>query len=146
MEARHPIRAVARRTGLSPHLIRMWERRYGAVVPARTESRQRVYTDRDIRRLDLLRRATEAGESIGQIASLSDRELEDLVKRVVGATFDAPLPSARAERGDIVDRVLAASLEAVSALNAERLESILSRATIDLGQTALLSDVLIPLM
>ena len=35
-EARHPIGVVADRTGLSPDLLRIWERRYRAVSPPRT--------------------------------------------------------------------------------------------------------------
>ena len=30
---RHPIRVVARRTGLTPAVLRAWEKRYGVVVP-----------------------------------------------------------------------------------------------------------------
>jgi len=68
---RHPIRVVARRTGLTPATIRAWERRYGAVTPARSDGGQRLYTDRDLTRLDTLRRLTEAGRSISAVVSLS---------------------------------------------------------------------------
>jgi len=33
---RYSLGAVARRLGVTPHLLRAWERRYGAVRPART--------------------------------------------------------------------------------------------------------------
>jgi len=33
--ARHPIRVVSRRTGLTPALLRAWEKRYGVVTPSR---------------------------------------------------------------------------------------------------------------
>ena len=48
------IRDVAERTGLAAGTIRMWEQRYGAPVPGRSESGYRVYSSEDV---ELLRRA-----------------------------------------------------------------------------------------
>ena len=45
---------VAERTGLAAGTIRMWEQRYGAPVPDRSDSGYRVYTQDDV---DMLRRA-----------------------------------------------------------------------------------------
>ncbi|MBX7259713.1 MAG: MerR family transcriptional regulator, partial [Candidatus Hydrogenedentes bacterium] len=57
-QSQHPIQVVALRTGLTPHVIRMWERRYAAVCPTRTPTNRRLYSDSDITRLRLLSRAT----------------------------------------------------------------------------------------
>jgi len=76
---RHSIRTVSRQTGLSPHVIRAWEKRYQTVRPARSEGKQRLYSESDIERLILLRQGTEAGFSIGTIASLSVESLRGLV-------------------------------------------------------------------
>lgn len=72
---------VARLTGLNPHVIRIWEKRYGAVTPSRTESNRRLYSDEEVERLRLLARATEGGHKISIIARLG---LEDL-RRLVAA-------------------------------------------------------------
>ena len=69
-EGKHPIQIVARRTGLTPDVIRVWERRYEAVLPRRTSTNRRLYSDRDVERLQLLRRATLAGRRIGDVARL----------------------------------------------------------------------------
>src|SRR5690242_280067 len=66
----YPVRMVALRTGLSPHLLRAWERRYGVVTPQRSEGGQRLYSDADIERLARLKRLVERGHAIGRIASL----------------------------------------------------------------------------
>ena len=76
----HPIGVVSRRTGLKPDLIRAWERRYGAVSPERSQTRRRFYTDDDIERLQLLRKAVNGGRSIGQIAELTELELRELIE------------------------------------------------------------------
>src|SRR5829696_483657 len=77
---RHPIGVVAERTGLSPHVLRVWERRYRVVEPSRAEGRQRLYSDAEVERLRLIRLATLAGRSVGQVAPLSTDELARLVQ------------------------------------------------------------------
>ena len=42
-QARYPIQAVAARTGLTPPLLRAWERRYGVVEPERGEGGERLW-------------------------------------------------------------------------------------------------------
>lgn len=70
------IGAVVRQTGLPAPTIRIWEKRYGAVSPIRTETNRRLYSAEDVARLGLLRSLTELGHSIGNIANLSLSELE----------------------------------------------------------------------
>ena len=80
----YPIQVVVRETGLSAHVLRVWEKRYGAVVPQRTATHRRAYNDADVHRLKLLRQATLLGHPIGSVASLSDEALETLVKAAAG--------------------------------------------------------------
>lgn len=74
--AGYSIGAVARLTGISTHTLRIWERRYGAVVADRTDSGRRVYSKTDIEKLSLLKSLSDNGSSIGQIANLSTEELK----------------------------------------------------------------------
>ena len=67
----HTIKFVAIHTGISPHTIRAWERRYSALSPDRTATNRRLYSTTDIEKLSLLQRAVQAGHSIGQIANLA---------------------------------------------------------------------------
>jgi len=69
------ISAVSQRTGLSPHVIRVWERRYGAVRPERAANGRRTYSEQDINRLSLLSRLVNLGQRIGQVAGLGTNEL-----------------------------------------------------------------------
>ena len=64
LEKRHPIQVVARRTGLTPDVLRVWEKRYEVVQPGRSGGGHRLYSDRDVERLGLLHRATSAGRRI----------------------------------------------------------------------------------
>jgi DNA-binding transcriptional MerR regulator len=69
------IGAVAKLTGLSTHVIRAWERRYGAVIAERSATGRRRYGFDQIQKLTLLKRLIEKGSSIGSIADMSVTQL-----------------------------------------------------------------------
>lgn len=143
---RHPLRVVVNRTGLSPDLLRAWERRYGAVRPTRTPGGQRVYSDRDIERLRLLHRVTLGGRAIGQVAELPTEQLELLVREDEAAQL-VPRPhgsgtTARSAAGDFVG----ACLGAIERLDAPALESTLKRAALSLSSNQLIDTVIAPLL
>ena len=91
-EKRHPIKVVARRTGLSPEVLRVWEKRYAVVEPGRTKTARRLYSDADIERLRILRQATLLGRRIGEISGLTTEALAAQVKEDREATAEAPRP------------------------------------------------------
>jgi DNA-binding transcriptional MerR regulator len=68
-EQRYGIGAVAKLTGLSDHTIRVWERRYQAVIAGRAANGRREYTAANVEKLGLLKRLTDAGVSISRIAA-----------------------------------------------------------------------------
>jgi methanogenic corrinoid protein MtbC1 len=140
------MKVVVRRTGLSPHVIRVWEKRYGAVVPSRTPTRRRLYTDAEIQRLLLLRQATLAGHSIGQIAHLPTERLRELVAAEAPPT-PAPLPGLRFQPDSATTpSPLDACMAAVEQLDAMALETALLRARVALSHTAFIETLIIPLM
>ncbi len=57
--------------GLPVTTLRVWERRYGVVAPAKTVTGQRLYSAYDVQRLKLLRRLSDGGHAIGTIATLA---------------------------------------------------------------------------
>jgi len=79
LELTYPLRAVVRLTGLTPELLRAWERRYGVVEPLRTAGGTRRYRPEDLERLRLVKAAVDAGHRIGQVARLGLAELRERV-------------------------------------------------------------------
>lgn len=69
---------VSQKTGLSPHVIRVWENRYQVIQPKREANNRRYYSREDLHKLLLLKELTEAGHNIGQLAKFSIRELEQM--------------------------------------------------------------------
>lgn len=66
---------VAKLTGLSKHVIRSWEKRFGILEPQRGENRYRVYDQMDVDLLIYLNELIGQGYSIGELAALGRPEL-----------------------------------------------------------------------
>ena len=73
------IQEVASKAGLSVDVVRVWERRYAAVLPERTATNRRRYSSEDLRRLILLREAVAGGHAISHVATLKDADIRQLL-------------------------------------------------------------------
>jgi len=137
----YSIRMVAERTGLSPDLIRVWEKRYGAVQPVRTASNRRRYSEREVERLMLLGKAVAAGHSIGAIARLPDEQLRALVA-AHGNGHGAERVSGCAPHCAFVEEALAR----VSRFDEPGLRQVLNRAVVTVGVQGFLCRIVAPLI
>lgn len=133
---RHRIGAVVERTGLTEHAIRVWERRYAAVKPERTEGGSRLYSDDDVRRLQLLGQLTGEGHAISGLAKLPTAQLVELAR--VQQAQQAPNPTALDELGEQF-------LSAIRALNPAATDAVLARASDEMAPRELLANLIAPL-
>lgn len=142
----HSIRAVAKRTGLSLHVIRVWEKRYQAVEPSRTATNRRLYSDAEIERLGLLRDITNSGHTIGNVAALPTEKLRELARQTQQEPGNsrANLPAAGAQNSP-GGALVAECIEAVKVLNPKSLQDVLVRGSVQLGLQGLLQVVVAPL-
>ena len=147
MEKMHiyPIRYVAQRTSLTPHVIRAWEKRYQAVVPHRSPKNRRLYSEDDVQRLQLLKKITDAGHNISQVAPLNPNELLSLAQQERLAAISTPANRAKQPQPMAVDKHLKSCLSAVMDLDSDSLERSYDRAAVDLTRPALLNDLIVPL-
>ena len=134
---------VTRRTGLRADVIRAWERRHRAVRPRRSSGNRRLYTDDDIRRLTLIRRTVDAGWQIGQVARLSDAELEGLIDDHAGEPLTPAPALSSPER---LEHHLERCLAVVGALDGEMLAHQLESASVELSRVDLVERLLVPMM
>jgi MerR family transcriptional regulator, light-induced transcriptional regulator len=139
----YPVQVVARQTGLTPHLLRAWEKRYAAVHPTRSESGRRVYSDLDLRRLKLLSRITKQGHPIGSVATLPDEVLENLAKQSTISQAERPRGKggSHRERSAIVRDCIAV----IQRFDTDGLNKILKRTVLETGYTAVVRQVVAPL-
>lgn len=145
------MKVVTKRTGLSAHVIRAWERRYGAVAPGRDDNNRRFYSEGDIERLTMLKLATDAGFPIGQIANYSEEELNEILDTLnvielpvhapAGDSGPAKLKSVK-EFEDYIQSFVAACEQ----MDSRKLESIMVEAETELGINSLIENFIVPLL
>lgn len=166
----HGIAIVERRTGVSQHVLRAWERRYSAVTPARDEAGQRLYSDSDIERIRLIRDAVAGGRRIGQVAALGTDQLRSLTQLDVSENASTQAAEARATLAEAVSAPFsvplsnsvvdsasqAASIEisrhfdecvaTLSDLDTAAVHTALMRAAVSLGPRTFVSGIALPLL
>jgi DNA-binding transcriptional MerR regulator/methylmalonyl-CoA mutase cobalamin-binding subunit len=140
----HPVRVVAQRTGLSPDVLRAWEKRYRIVRPHRSTGGQRLYSDADLERLVLLSRAITGGRNIGQIAELSLLELQSLI--TADETDRASTARTIEGRQLRASCFLSLAMRAVEVFDMFELEEVLRRATMHLSTAVAIDQVIVPLL
>ncbi len=147
------MRLVASRTGLSPHVLRAWERRYNVVSPTRSDGGQRLYSDLDVERLLRLRRLTDRGHAIRRIAALPLEELARLEQEVEAGgdaarrlAADRGLEAGDAEQAttEHAESAVASALQAARRLDPIELEAVLERAAVTLGVPIFIDEVVAP--
>jgi MerR family transcriptional regulator, light-induced transcriptional regulator len=139
---------LSRRSGVSPELLRAWERRYRLLHPARSDGGYRLYSEQDERRVALMRAHLERGVSAAQAARLAlqgaapepaapgtDRPAAGLTGGDAGA-LDTPL----------VDGAAGELRAALDALDESAAHAALDRMLASLSLTAVLGEVVLPFL
>ncbi|WP_029036615.1 MerR family transcriptional regulator [Salinimicrobium xinjiangense] len=72
-------------SGIKPHTIRIWEQRYNALKPNRSEGNTRYYDGAQLRRLLNIVSLSGTGTKISRLCSLSDEELFKLREEYEGS-------------------------------------------------------------
>ena len=117
---------VARRTGLTPEVLRVWERRYGVLRPGRTAGGFRLYSEDDVARVLRMGELLDKGIGTAEAARAVAAEREALH----GPTdFDAV-------RNELVEAIVAFDEPAVDAV----LDRLLTERTVE----SVMRDVMLP--
>lgn len=120
---------LSKRSGVSPELLRAWERRYGLLRPERSAGGLRLYTPADLERVRVMQQHLAEGVAAAEAAAIAARATPD-----AGAESPAFLPSAmRDELTAALDRFDEPDAQAV-------LDRILAACTID----TFLSEIVLP--
>jgi len=140
---------IARMTGLSPILLRAWERRYGLLQPDRGSGGHRLYTDADLLVLRKIQELMSRGRSIGEIAALGR---DALLANGFPSRPAGPPPSlaqtAPAAPTEVAEDALALGrrqvVEAALALDAVRLNDVLDGVAARVRFSTLIERVIEP--
>lgn len=133
---KYRIGTVTRLTGLSADVVRVWERRYGAVRPLRSRGGSRLYSEADISRLRQLRQAIDKGHNISQVANLPGEELE----RLIGDSRH------RADSTDPYTTVRERFIESIARMDVVSADGELSRAATLFPARPLVRNIIAPIL
>jgi MerR family transcriptional regulator, light-induced transcriptional regulator len=126
---------LSRRLGLSEHVLRAWERRYGLLRPTRSAGGYRLYSDADelrIRRMQAhLARGLSAAEAATAVLN------EEQASEAAAQTEDV------ADRHGLADAARALSLS-LDEYDERRAQSALDRLLADFSVETVLRDVVMP--
>ncbi len=142
LDDHYPISVVVRRTGLTQDILRAWERRYEAVVPFRTPTGRRLYSEDQVAKLRVLKILIDGGRRISDVANLG---LEDLQAMAAQDATEAVVP-APAMLPREVGGFLATCVDAVDRLDRHDLEGALDAALVALSRPRLRDEVIAPLI
>ncbi len=133
MNSQYSIKAAAQMAELTVDTLRAWERRYAAVEPDRSEKGRRLYSDAEVERLSLLKRATDHGHPISMVAPLSNEELRELLKKAARETSNG---------GETVARLMGF----VMSDDFDAFERTLGQAAVALPPRQLIDEIFFPLL
>lgn len=123
---------LSRRAGVSGHVLRAWERRYGLLQPIRSEGGFRLYTEADERRVRRMRHHLARGLSAAEAAQVT---LQD----------DASGREGPPGLGSVGASELAGTLrEALDAFDELTVQAVLDRLLSDLSVTVVMREIVLP--
>ncbi len=129
----YSIKDLEKISGIKAHTIRIWERRYNIVVPSRTETNIRLYSDIDLRRLLNIAILNKNGFKISHIAHLGDDILRE---RVLDLCLDV-------RKADIqIESLMISMLE----LNESKFNNVLTHSIIKRGFECTVEEILFPFL
>jgi MerR family transcriptional regulator, light-induced transcriptional regulator len=120
---------LSRRVGVSPELLRAWERRYGLLHPARTNGGLRLYSAEDERRVRAMQALLDGGLSAAEAARLAS----------VGESATSGV-----EQGDAIQRGVGELREALDAIDADAAHAVLDGLVASFTLDTVLAGVVLP--
>lgn len=130
-----PIGAVERDTGIARDTLRIWERRYGFPVPERNVKGERVYSENQVRTLQLIKRLLDQGLRPGKVVGLEEAELNTIAQ-----TFKEP------DKPSEINPQLQELVACVASHDSNQLLLLLEEALIKQGLKAFIIETVAPLI
>jgi len=135
--ARYRIKAVSRMLGVSPDLLRMWEKRYHLFKPQRAGNRYREFDDEDVQLLRYMCQQIDQGRAIGELAA---EGREALLRQM--ATSDVRPATVPPDHAILID----ALVDAAQQLDKARLEARLAEGAALYSFMTLMTEICAPFM
>lgn len=129
------IAQLAQFSGIKPHTIRIWEQRYNALSPERTDGNTRTYSGTDLRRLLNIVSLLDSKYKVSDVCAMTDAQLHVLIE-------EHYLQNSSGESHKYVLQLTAAGLE----FKQFEFEETLNNCIQKMGVTTAFKEVVYPLL
>ncbi len=120
-------------SGIKAHTIRIWEKRYNIIVPKRTDTNIRYYSDADLKKIINVSLLNSHGVKISKIAEMSEDELNNEVVELSSEHHEANL---------FIDQLIICMID----LEEEQFEKLLSHLIMKFGFENTVTDIVYPFL
>ncbi|NLC48777.1 MAG: MerR family transcriptional regulator [Bacteroidales bacterium] len=131
--ATYSIKDIEKMSGIKAHTIRMWERRFGLVIPKRTDTNIRYYSDEDLRNILNISILNQNGLKISKIAKLNKEDLREKVANLL-------------DKPDIYSHVIDALLFSMLELDENSFNNSFNNALKEYGFEKLIENIMFPFL
>jgi len=131
--ATYSIKDLERLSGIQAHTIRIWEKRYQLLVPERSNTNIRHYTDEDLRKLLNVAFLIKNGRKISRIALLSEETMKYEILR---------LENQHVEADHKIDQLIRLMVN----LDTSKFEKTVEHIFAEMGVETAVSDIIFPLL
>ena len=133
----YSIKDLERISNTKAHTIRMWEQRYGLLVPERTDTNIRFYNDDHVKKLLSVCTLLDRGMKISHIGKLSKSEISEEIDKIIEESFQGHI-----HVGAIVNEALIA----ITTYNVGLFDALFANAVKRFGMKKTYIKILYPLL
>jgi len=123
-------------SGVKPHTIRIWEKRYNALNPNRSTGNTRYYDNSQLRRLLNIVSLTECGYKLPEICAMTDKKLFGLIEEI----------NKNSSQNETTNYFVTQLIGAGMSFNEEHFEKIFAHCLIRFGIKAAYINVIYPML
>ncbi len=129
----YTIKDLEKLCGIKAHTIRIWEQRYGLIVPSRTQTNIRFYQEDDLKDLLYITTLNKNGFKISAIAQMSKSEIHQKANELSALNLES-------------DAQLNTLTMAMIEMDEEKLDYILSKNIKDIGFERTMLELIFPFL
>src|SRR6187402_4012197 len=128
---KYSIKELEQLSGIKAHTIRIWEKRYNIIIPERTSTNIRFYSDENLKKIINVSLLNNHGLKISKIAEMSSEEISSNI---------LALSEAKPEANIYIDQLVVSMVD----LEEEKFEKILIKLIDKVGFERSITEVVYP--
>ncbi|HNP94532.1 MAG TPA: MerR family transcriptional regulator [Cyclobacteriaceae bacterium] len=130
---RYSIKELETLSGIKAHTIRIWEKRHRLIIPERTPTNIRYYSDEDLKKIINVSLLNNHGIKISKIAEMSDSQIQSEIVQLTAQTSETDL---------FIEQLIIAMID----MEEEQFEKILSHLVIKFGFEKMITEIAYPFL